>query len=340
MSPGTRIFGWLVGCVVIAASLVAGWYWVDYRTFASEPMKVPAGGVVYTVPAGANTRQIARELHEQGLLREPLYFRLLVRQQEQGRHLRAGEYQINPGLTPAGLLELLVSGKSIEYSLTLVEGWSFRQFRTALASDSVLTHTLTDLSDAEVMERLGFSGVHPEGRFFPDTYRFPRGAKDIQILHRAYRRMEQVVQQTWKERDNDLPLASPYEAQILASIVEKETGAAEERHQIAGVFSRRLRTGMKLQTDPTVIYGMGERFDGNLRRKDLSEDTPYNTYVHAGLPPTPICMPGEAALRAAVQPAEGKSIYFVSRGDGTHQFSSSLKEHNAAVRRYQLKRGK
>ena len=335
-----RLLGWLSGLLVIAASLTLGWYWMDYRNFLERPLAVPAEGMVYTVEPGANTRSIAGDLHARGVLGDPLYFRLLVRHREQGRNLRAGEYRLLPGLTPPALLELLVTGRSIEYSLTLVEGWTFSQFRAALAADPVLAHSLGDADDAEVMRRLGLEGVHPEGRFFPDTYRFPRGTRDIEVLRRAYRRMQSVVERVWAERDPGLPLETPYQAQILASIVEKETGAAEERRAIAGVFVRRLRLGMKLQTDPTVIYGMGERFDGNLRRADLSEDTPYNTYVHPGLPPTPICMPGEAALRAAVHPGDGEALYFVARGDGTHEFSASLKKHNAAVRRYQLKRGR
>jgi UPF0755 protein len=337
---GLQSFVWFVGVLVLAASLVIGWYWMDYRKFTRAPLDLPGDGLIYTVPSGAGTQSIARDLQRMGVLREPLYFRLLVRETKQGRNLRAGEYRLEPGLTPHGLIELLVSGKSVGYSLTLVEGWSFKQFRAALAADPVLIQTLDDVSDDELMKRLGLDGLHPEGQFFPDTYRFPRGTEDLDVLRRAHRRMQDVLQKVWAERDEDLPINTPYEAQILASIIEKETGAAEERRQIAGVFVRRLRLGMRLQTDPTVIYGMGDRFDGNIRRKDLSEDTPYNTYVRTGLPPTPICMPGEAALRAAVDPADGKALYFVARGDGTHQFSDSLKAHNAAVRRYQLKRGK
>lgn len=335
-----RLIGWLFGGLIIVASLVAGWFWMDYRNFVTTPLNLPEEGMVYGVPMGFGTQQIARDLHAREILSEPLYFRLLVRQRGLGRKLRAGEYRLSPGLTANGLIDVLVSGKPVEYALTLVEGWTFKQFRSAMRADPILVQTLGELTDDEVMIRLGLDGQHPEGRFFPDTYRFPRGTEDIEVLQRAYRRMEQVLDRVWQERHSDLPIDGPYQAQILASIVEKETGAAEERAEIAGVFVRRLRLGMKMQTDPTVIYGMGERFDGNLRRRDLREDTPYNTYVHHGLPPTPIAMPGEDALRAAVQPAEGKALYFVSRGDGTHKFSNSLKEHNAAVRRYQLRKGK
>ena len=229
-------------------------------------------------------------------------------------------------------------GKSISHSLTLLEGWNIRQVRAAVAGHDALVHTLSDVDDAELMRRLDRADAHPEGRFFPDTYQFPRGMTDLEFLRRALQKMDEELAAAWAGRADDIPLKNAYEALILASIVEKETGQADERPAIAGVFSRRLTKGMKLQTDPTVIYGMGERFDGNIRKKDLREDTPYNTYVHHGLPPTPICMPGREALRAAVNPAPGRALYFVARGDGSHAFSATLKEHNAAVRRYQLKR--
>jgi UPF0755 protein len=233
---------------------------------------------------------------------------------------------------------LLVSGKTLTHSITFPEGWTFRQWREQMASHPALVHTLKGLSDEAVMERLGHPGVHPEGRFFPDTYLFPRGFSDLQLLQWAWRRMEEELADAWRERDKGLPLKTSYEALILASIIEKETGMPSERREIAGVFIRRLKKGMKLQTDPTVIYGMGREYAGNIRRKDLKKDTPYNTYVHAGLPPTPICMPGRESLQAAVHPAAGKAFYFVARGDGSHQFSATLREHNRAVRKYQLKR--
>ena len=236
------------------------------------------------------------------------------------------------------MLALLVSGRSVSYSLTLLEGWNIRQVRAAVAGHEALRQTLEGVDNLDLMERLGHPGKHPEGRFFPDTYQFRRGTTDVEFLLRAMRKMDEELAQAWQARAENIPLQSAEEALILASIIEKETGLASERPQIAGVFSRRLQKGMKLQTDPTVIYGMGEDFDGNIRRKDLREDTPYNTYVHTGLPPTPICMPGREALRAAVDPAPGNSLFFVSRGDGSHVFSATLKEHNAAVRQYQLKK--
>jgi UPF0755 protein len=226
----------------------------------------------------------------------------------------------------------------ISYSFTLVEGWTFQQVLEAVREQEALQGTFENLTAEAIMERLGHPGEHPEGRFLADTYHFPRGTTDLALLQRAYGAMQEFLQQEWDRRAADLPFKTPYEALILASIVEKETAVAEERPQIAGVFIRRLRKGMKLQTDPTVIYGMGERFDGNIRRRDLSENTPYNTYVHRGLTPTPISMPGRDAIRAVLHPADGKSLYFVAKGDGSHYFSATLQEHNKAVRKYQLKR--
>ena len=219
-----------------------------------------------------------------------------------------------------------------------MEGWNFKQVLAAVSGHEALKHTLKGLTDGEIMARLGHPGEHPEGRFYPDTYKFPRGTTDAAFLERAYQSMSRLLAEEWGKRDPDLPLKTPYEALILASIVEKETGVADERSEIAGVFVRRLRKGMKLQTDPTVIYGMGDNFKGNIRRRDLKQDTPYNTYVHTGLPPTPISMPGSAAIRAVLHPAPGKSLYFVARGDGSHYFSKSLAEHNRAVRKFQLKK--
>ena len=252
--------------------------------------------------------------------------------------IKAGEYELLPGLMPEALFALFVSGKTVSYSITLIEGWSFRQMMAEIEAHPVLQQTLSGLSPEAIMQKLGHEDEHPEGRFFPDTYSFQRNTTDLELLRRAYDRMSRILQDAWAERDENIQLKSPYEALILASIVEKETGAASERAEISGVFSRRLRKGMKLQTDPTVIYGMGDRYKGNIRRKDLKEDTPYNTYVHTGLPPTPICMPGADAIAAAVKPKAGKSLYFVAKGDGSHQFSDTLRQHNNAVRKYQLKK--
>ncbi len=328
----------VIGFLVLSGSLFFAWAWMQYDDFRSTPLAIPQGGVIFGVPKGATLATVAHDLEAAGLIREGRYLQWYGRYTGQANRIRAGEYQLSGELVPDTLLALLVSGKSVSYSLTLLEGWNIRQVRTAVAANDVLVQTLEGVDDAELMARLGLPGEHPEGRFFPDTYRFTRGMTDLEFLQRAQLKMDEELAATWARRAESVPLASPYEALILASIIERETGQADERPQIGGVFARRLQKGMKLQTDPTVIYGMGERFKGNIRRKDLLEDTPYNTYVHTGLPPTPICMPGRDALLAAVDPAPGKTLYFVARGDGTHVFSATLAEHNAAVRKYQLKR--
>ena len=327
----------VIGFLVLSGSLFFAWAWMQYDDFRSTPLAIPQGGVIFEVPKGATLATVARDLEAAGLVRDGRYLQWYGRYTGQANRIRAGEYQLSGELVPDTLLALLVSGKSVSYSLTLLEGWNIRQVRTAVAANDVLVQTLEGVDDAELMARLGLPGEHPEGRFFPDTYLFTRGMTDIEFLQRAQLKMNEELAAAWARRAEGVPLASPYEALILASIIERETGQADERPQIGGVFTRRLQKGMKLQTDPTVIYGMGERFKGNIRRKDLLEDTPYNTYVHTGLPPTPICMPGRDALLAAVDPAPGNTLYFVARGDGTHVFSATLAEHNAAVRKYQLK---
>ncbi len=325
--------------VVLAMLAGVGWYsWERYQHFLEQPLALPPSGRVILVREGDSAAGLARRLAAEGVLSSDLPLRLLLRLHPELGRIKAGEYLLQPGTTPMGLLQLLVSGKTKLHAITFPEGWTFRQWRRAMDRHPALKHLLTGLSDQEVMARLGHPGVHPEGRFFPDTYLFPRGFSDLELLQRAWKRMQEELSAAWASRVEGLPLKSPEEALILASIVEKETALPEERRQIAGVFVRRLQKGMKLQTDPTVIYGMGDRYQGNIRRKDLREDTPYNTYVHAGLPPTPICMPGRESLRAVVNPAPGEALYFVARGDGSHQFSRSLKEHNRAVRKYQLKR--
>lgn len=324
--------------VLVAGLAVSAYLWRQYQEFLQQPLQLPEEGMVLEVQPGSSLAQLAADLESQGVLSDRRWLRLHARLNEGLDRIKAGEYRLEPGITPPALLALLVSGRTLVHSITFPEGWTFRQWRRKIETHPVLEQTLKGLSDAEVMEQIGHPGVHPEGRFFPDTYLFPRGFTDVELLKKALNRMEKELAMAWEERVDDLPLKTPEEALILASIIEKETGVAGERREIAGVFIRRLKKGMKLQTDPTVIYGMGEDYKGNIRRSDLRQDTPYNTYVHAGLPPTPICMPGRESLLAAVNPAEGKSLYFVAKGDGSHYFSSSLKEHNRAVRKYQLKR--
>ncbi len=333
-----RLFGLLLGVLLVAVLLVGFALYVDYRTFLETPLTVPEQGLEFQVPPGSSVAGLARDLEDRGALRSALYLRAYARLTGQASRIQAGEYTIAPGATPRTLLTQWVAGRVIQYALTVVEGWTFRQMLEAVHAHPKLRHTLEGLDAAAVMERLGQPGEHPEGRFFPDTYHFPAGTTDVEFLRRAYQAMERRLEQVWAERAADLPIKTPYEALILASIIEKETAVPEERKDVAGVFARRLRKGMRLQTDPTVIYGLGEDFDGNIRRRDLTTDTPYNTYTRQGLPPTPIALPGAGALAAAVNPASGSALYFVARGDGGHVFSDTLAEHNRAVRKYQLQR--
>ena len=316
------------------------WLWHDYQRFRSSPLQISGLGVNYQVKPGTSLMEVASDLSEKGILRQPFYLRALALDMGVSNKIKAGEYLILAKTTPEKLLDQLVRGKVLEYSLTLIEGWNFKQALAAVRIHPMIVQTLTSLSTDQIMERLGHAGVYPEGRFFPDTYLFPRGTTDADVLKRAYQRMEKVLAQEWQARAEGLPIKTPYEALILASIVEKETVVAGERTQVAGVFTRRLQKGMLLQTDPTVIYGMGDSYDGNIRRKDLRTDTPYNTYVHSGLTPTPIALPGREAIHAALHPADGDALYFVATGQGGHYFSATLKEHNQAVQKYQINRNK
>ena len=324
--------------VIILAGLAGILLWNHYKAFLDTPLALPEQGMVLNVPQGMSLGKLARQLEQQKILEDARLLRLYGHFNPEATRIKSGEYQLSAGLTPATILDLLVSGKTISHSITLVEGWTFAQMVQAVNGHQELHHSLKGPSSQEIMQRLGYEGEHPEGRFFPDTYLYPRWFSDLELLQRAYTRMQETLARAWSQRPEDFPLKSPYELLILASIVEKETGMAGERDRIAGVFLRRLKKGMRLQTDPTVIYGMGDRYQGNIRRKDLRESTPYNTYVISGLPPTPICMPGEEAIFAVVNPVDEKALYFVARGDGSHQFSATLKQHNAAVRKYQLKK--
>ena len=322
--------------LLLAAGALGGGLWLDYTAFLKQPVHLPEEGMILDVPRGTSLRGLARRMTEEGILEHPYYFIALAHSRGDQTRIKAGAFELMAGMTPVDVLARIVSGQVVEYPVTLVEGWTFRQAVEAIDGQERFTGTLAELSDEALMAELGVAGEHPEGRIFPDTYRFPPGTPRLAVLRRAFERMEQVLAEEWASRRDGLPINTPYEALILASIIEKETGAAHERPEIAGVFVRRLQRGMRLQTDPTVIYGMGERYDGRIRRADLVEPTPYNTYVIGGLPPTPIALPGRAAINAALNPADGDSLYFVSRGDGTHVFSATLDEHNRAVRRYIL----
>jgi UPF0755 protein len=322
--------------LLLASSALGAGLWFDYRAFERRPLELPDASMILDIPRGTSLRGLASQMTQEGLLMHPYYFiALAYRQGDQGR-IKAGEFEVTSGMTPVDLLARITSGQVVQHTVTLVEGWTFRQAVEAVERHDRFSGELGTLSDDALMAKLGRPGEHPEGRLFPDTYGFPRGTQRLVILRRALERMEQVLAEEWAGRSDGLPLESAYEALILASIIEKETGVARERPEIAGVFVRRLQKGMRLQTDPTVIYGMGERYEGKIRRADLREATAYNTYVINGLPPTPIALPGRAAIHAALHPADGDSLYFVSRGDGSHVFSVTLEQHNRAVRRYIL----
>ncbi len=333
-----RIFRLLIVYPLLLAGVafMVGHWWVHHPLALSSG--ADEGRVEFEVPAGSSARQVATRVSAAGLDVSPDLLWAWFRLSGEARDIKAGYYEVEAGVTPRTLLGKLVRGEQALKSVQILEGLTARQAIDALRASPELTQDLEGLTLEQVMERIGLPGVHPEGRFFPDTYRVVKRAPASSVLREAARAMQQRLDQAWAQRDPAVPLQSPEEALILASIVEKETGRDSDRGRVAGVFTNRLRIGMRLQTDPTVIYGLGDSFDGNLRRVDLTTDTPYNTYTRAGLPPTPISLPGMASLMAAVQPARTDAMYFVARGDGSSQFSATLQEHNAAVRRFQLRR--
>ncbi len=324
----------LAGLVLAVAGVAAAATW-----WLNRPMPLAAESVELSIEAGTAPREIAQGWVQGGVQVSPVLLYEWFRWSGQARKIRAGSYEIVRGTTPRGLLRKMVRGDETLATVRLIEGWTFRQFRAELAKADTLKPTTTDMTDAQIMAELGAPGVAPEGRFHPDTYAFSKGSSDLAVLRRAYHAMQKRLAAAWQERAADTPLRNADEALVLASIVEKETGVAADRGRIAGVFTNRLRLGMPLQTDPSVIYGLGAGFDGNLRKRDLLADTPYNTYMRNGLPPTPISMPGNAALLAAVRPDPTRALYFVSRGDGSSEFSDTLPQHNRAVNQYQRKRG-
>lgn len=317
--------------LLLLAALAAGgaWWWLNQPLQLSEP------NLELEIEPGTTPRGVAQNVVKAGVRTDARLLYVWFRLSGKDRAIKAGNYELSTGLTPYVLLQKLARGEESLRALTIVEGWNWRQVRAALAREEFLKQDSAGLSDEAVMTALGRVGVVPEGRFFPDTYTYAKGSSDMAVLRRALHSMDRRLADAWAMRAANTPLKSADEALILASIVEKETGRAADRAQIAGVFSNRLRIGMRLQTDPTVIYGVGASFDGNLRKRDLQTDTPWNTYTRAGLPITPIAMPGKAALMAAVQPDRTKALYFVAKGDGTSHFSASLDEHNRAVNRYQ-----
>ncbi len=324
-------------CLCLVVPLVLHY---SYVTYVTEPLAQDLAGEDIDIPRGSGVLAVTRQLNRQGIVTQPHWFMLMTFLKGQARSIRYGTYTLEPGMTPAILLDRLVSGKVRQYPVVLVEGWSLARIRTELAHHPELKQTLKDLTDQDIMQKIApdcqtADCRQPEGWLFPSTYHVTRETPDIEILERAYRIMRTTLESAWQDRAAGLPYTTPYQALTLASIVEKETARANERPAIAGVFVRRLHKGMRLQTDPTVIYGLGPRFDGDIRRRDLQTDTPYNTYTRSGLPPTPIAMPGAESIRAVMHPQAGNSLYFVARGDGTHQFSETLEQHNAAVDSYQ-----
>ena len=313
--------------VLLLGAIAAGMIW-----YASHPLSVAGDRVEVTVARGATMRQAAERFSEAGVEVSPLALYWLARLGGHAKHIKAGSYAIEGGITPRGLIDKLVRGDVVLSEIAFIEGWTFAQLRSALDGHPDLIHDSKGVENDALLMLIGATETHPEGLFFPDTYR----SSDLDVLRQAYAEMQTRLMDAWAKRAPDSPLASPYDALILASIVEKETGRGEDRPLVASVFINRLRSGMMLQTDPTVIYGIGESFDGNLRRRDLTADTPYNTYTRSGLPPTPIAMPGLASLEAVLNPPESDYLYFVAKGDGSSYFSRNLDEHNKAVRRFQL----
>ncbi|GAA5182862.1 endolytic transglycosylase MltG [Niveibacterium umoris] len=328
-------FSRLVLAALLALSLLAVllfWMLTSPVALRTSPLEIEIG-------SGSSMRQVARQVAASGVDLNPWLFEILARASGHANRVKAGSYEFVEGVTPWDLLKRLVRGDASQGEFTLVDGWSFRRMRDEIARLPGLKTETAGLTDAELMKRLGIESEHPEGMFMPDTYFYAKGGSDLSLFARSQRAMSRHLDKAWTAREADLPLKSPYEALIMASLIEKETGTAADRGMIASVFYNRLRIGMPLQTDPTVIYGLGDRFDGNLRKIDLQTDTPYNTYTRRGLPPTPIAMPSEASLHAALHPQRSPYLYFVARGDGSSEFSRTLDEHNRAVARYQKHKG-
>ena len=330
-----------IACLLLAAMITGGW-WLgnDMEEYFHTPIQSSQAPFTYTIIPGTSFQAVLKELHERKILGKPYYLYYLAKKQGVTNKIKAGEYHIHAQITPKELLNLLVSGRVIQYSLTLIEGWSFKQVMQAVKNNGALTQTLADAEAQTILSALDLVAPSPEGLFLAETYHFPADTTDTEFLRRANRALTEVLNQEWKNRSQGLPYLNSYDALIMASIIEKETARADERARIAGVFVRRLNINMKLQSDPTVIYAMGERYRGNIRKKHLSIDSPYNTYVYKGLPPTPIALVGREAIHVALQPENGKELYFVARGDGSHQFSETLPQHNRAVAKYQLKKNK
>ncbi|WP_372742070.1 endolytic transglycosylase MltG [Neptunomonas sp.] len=321
------------------SAAVLGWVWQDMHRYMQTPIALEQNIPSFVVAKGTSFNRMSENLEQASIIAHPLYFKAYARLNKLGVKIKAGEYFIEKDLTPAELLMMMVNGEAVQHSFTIIEGTTFKQLRASLENQAdLIKQTLKGKTDTQILTALGATEPHPEGLFLAETFQVERDSTDLALLERSYKALQQALTSSWQARDTSLPYQSPYEALIMASIVEKETAVAEERPLIAGVFIKRLSIGMRLQTDPTVIYGIGDKYQGNITRKDLRTPTAYNTYTIDGLPPTPIAMVGREAISAALNPEVTKSLYFVAKGDGYHQFSPSLAKHNQAVREYQLKR--
>ncbi len=323
---------------VVAAAVFGFLGWRDYNRYLETPVNLSSNEVSFMIESGWSAKRVGSELVKAGIIDKQHWYDLYARLSGKAAGIKTGEYLLSGELTVPQLFDTFQQGQTRQYTHTVIEGDNWKQVISRLAQSTDLTHTLDNVSAEQLMKAIGHEGLHPEGQFFADTYAFPRNTQDVDYLKRAKSMLDKVLAEEWENREEGLPLETPYEALILASIVEKETAVAEERPLIAQVFLSRLVKRMRLQTDPTVIYGMGDSFDGNIRRSDLTTDTPYNTYTRGGLPPTPISMVGREAIHAVLHPEPTTALFFVARGDGTHQFSDTVEQHNAAVRKYQLKR--
>ncbi len=326
-----------LGITLLLLSPVIGWFVYDYQLYLTQAVSLDKQRIDFEILPGTSLRKLVQELSAKKVISRPHYFQWHARLNHPSLKIYSGEYSLPPGGSPRDLLKMLASGKVKTYSLTLVEGWTFKQVVEAVRNHSGLKKELVERLPQDIMKKLGLPGIDPEGRFYPDTYHFPKHTTDVEFLKRAYKAMQTKLNAEWEKRPADTIIKTPYEALILASVVERETAVAAERGKIAGVFVRRLKIGMRLQSDPTVIYGMGDKYNGNITRADLRRDTPHNTYTRSGLPVTPIAMPSAKAIEAVLNPEPGKALYFVARGDGSHEFSDNLKQHNQAVIKYQLK---
>ena len=322
---------------ILTVLLLSVWVWTSYQNALDDTLNIQSDSIDYSIKKGSSLSAVIYDLANKNIIKHPRYLLLYARLNGLSNKMKTGDFHLTNKLTTKEFLDNIFTGKVIQFSLTIIEGWSFQQLLDALNKHPQIKHTVSKISKEEIMLKLNLAGIHYEGQFLPDTYNFPKQLSDIEFLKRAYLSMQSVLKKEWDNRAVGLLYKNAYEALIMASIVEKETGQASEREQISGVFVRRLEKRMRLQTDPTVIYGMGDKYKGNIRKRDLQRDTPYNTYRRFGLPPTPIALPGRESIYAALHPAEGDALYFVARGDGSHQFSATLKEHNKAVIKYQLK---